>query len=128
MKPSKSIIVEYEIDDQLDSIRKSLPCRVSEAFVMLGILFSVNAKEELEWKRLLYGEKLLKKVQDIANKNMRQYFLILFDDESPVPFKGLTIPLIENEDSALETLDLINNKISKIGTNVSVKKVSILPD
>ncbi len=113
---------------QIDKIKNSLPCSVTEAFVIIGVFFENPSTHYILWDNSICLSKLINLVQQKANENKKDYFLLFYDDDSPVLFRGTKISLFLSEEEMKFEHTLISKRLDKLGSNVVLKFYKITSD
>ena len=113
---------------QIDKIKESLPCSVAEAFSIVGIFFEANNSSQIKFEKEFKGRTLIEKIQNEVNHLNVDVYVLFFDDESPVLFRGSKIELFESEDNMNFNNRLITTKLNRLGSNVVLKSYLFKPE
>jgi hypothetical protein len=113
---------------QIDRIRSELACSVAEAFVIVGMYFETLPDLYVHWDSSLKYKKLFDYLQNLSNRDRKEFYVLFFDDDSPVVFRSSRIALFESEDEMKFAYELINKKLITIGSNVVLQSYLFKPD
>ena len=127
-KRSHEINIENSHSRQIDKIRQSLPCSVAEAFVIVGIFFETHPDLYVHWDSSLKYKKLFDYLQTMSNHDKKNFYVLFFDDDSPVVFRSSRIALFGSEEEMQFTYELISKRLSLIGSNTVLQSYLFKPD
>jgi nuclear transport factor 2 (NTF2) superfamily protein len=109
---------------QIDKIKQSLPCSVSDSFKLLGIYFEINENVHFFTSSSIQSKReydLFNECNSFAEQNNKEYYILVFDDDSPVLFRNYGIILFENEKEAEIHQKKINSLLETLHSNAIVK-------